>query len=90
MNNFQIYVNPHCHDCDSLIEAMQAAVRRHGYPDVDLLNVLEHVDAAVALRITRVPALVYADQLIAQGVVNEAQLEKRLNQCLETKETNHD
>ena len=90
MDSFQIYVNPHCHDCDALIEAMQATVRRNGYPDAALLNVLEHVDAAVALRITRVPALVYADKLIAQGVVSEEQLEKRLKHSLATIELSND
>lgn len=90
MKNFQIYVNPHCHDCDSLIEVMQTIVKNRGLPEAGIVNVLDDMDTAVALRITRVPALVYADKVIAQGAVSEAHLEKILNQCLETNEIDHD
>ena len=89
MNSFLIYVNPHCHDCDSLIEAMQTMVKNRGYPEADIVNVLEDTDAAVALRITRVPALVFANRVIAQGAVTEAQLEKCLEQSLTNGESHN-
>lgn len=90
MHKFQIYVNPHCHDCDSLIAVMQTMVQHRGFPKANLVNVLGHVDTAVTLRITRVPALVFADRVIVQGAVTEAQLEKCLDQGIATGEQPND
>ncbi len=90
MKKFQIYINPHCHDCDAVIEAMQDVVKCRGGAEAEIINVLDDVDAAVALRITRVPALVKGHQVIVQGTITEGQLKERLEQYLATGDAGHD
>lgn len=89
MEKFQIYINPHCHDCDAVIETMQNALKSRGDAEAEIVNVLDDVDAAVALRITRVPALVKGHHVIVQGAITEGRLKERLDQYLATGDAGH-
>lgn len=90
MEKFRIYINPHCHDCDAAIEAMQKVVKNRGGAEAEIINVLDDVDGAVALSLTRVPALVKGRQVIVQGAITEGQLKERLDQYPVTGEAGHD
>lgn len=80
MSNYQIYINPHCGNCAPAIARMRAAVTAMGHPAPDVVNVLDDVDGAVRLRITRVPALVRDGQVLVQGAAGHRALQRAIRQ----------
>lgn len=77
MSQYRIYFNPHCAGCEPAIEAMRQAVLALGQ-EPQILNVLDDLDTAARLRITRVPALVRDEAVLSQGPVDPDVLQKLL------------
>lgn len=82
VNRFVTYINPYCSSCQPAVEAMQAAVEKLGYPVPDLRSVLDDLDTAVALGITRPPALVLRDSVITQGSGSSKHIQCKLAEHL--------
>ena len=80
MHYYRIYINPHCQSCEALVTRMQTAVTARGYPVPETVSVLDDLETAVRLRITRVPALVHNDRLVAQGAVGRQALQRAIGQ----------
>ena len=84
------FVSPYCPRCDATLENLAALTTVGERPlTIRKLDVIEHLDAAVAAGVRTTPALVLNGRLVASGSVTPKRLSRILQSAL-PRDSKHD